>query len=480
MLPSFAALNDSCKPGGESKIRKKQRRQGTKLSRFADVIFWIFEANYKRSTMFSKYLFFVLSALCIQAQCSAQKQKIKVKNEPASAKGVSTKNTATITPGANQMQKYLPMLKGKKVALLVNHTSAIGNTHLIDTLLKAGVNIKVIFGPEHGFRGDAPDGEKIETSVDKKTGIPVVSLYGKKNKPAPEDLQDVDIMVYDIQDVGTRFYTFISSMQYFMEAALENNIPMIILDRPNPNGFYVDGPVLDPKFKTFVGMQPIPVVYGMTIGEYANMILQEGWLAEAANAAYENLKRIRFREGAKYFQLHVIPVKNYTHKSKYVLPIKPSPNLPDIQSIYVYASTCFFEGTTLSEGRGTAKPFQYIGHPSMPKSMFSFTPKATAGAPNPKHKDKVCYGYDLSGTPEQILKKIGNKVQIKYLMDAYKAFPDKENFFNKGIDRLAGTDELAKQIKEGKPEAEIRKSWEPKLTAFKKIRKQYLMYPDFE
>ena len=480
MHPSFASLNDFCRPGGESKIRKKQRRQGTKLSRFPDVIFGIFEANNKCSTMFLKYVFLVLTTLSIQAQCTAQKQKTKSKEEKASTKQKSSSSASTIIPGANQMSEYLPLLRGKKVALLVNHTSAIGSTHLIDTLIKSGVNIKVIFGPEHGFRGDAPDGEKIETATDKKTGIPVISLYGKKNKPAPEDLTDVDIMVYDIQDVGTRFYTFISSMQYFMEAALENNIPLIILDRPNPNGFYVDGPVLDSNFKTFVGLQPIPVVYGMTIGEYANMILQEGWLAEAANEAYENLKRIRFREGAKYFQLNIIPVKNYTHKSKYVLPIKPSPNLPEIQSVYWYASTCFFEGTILSEGRGTEKPFQYIGHPSMPKTMFSFTPKATQGAPNPKHKDKLSYGFNLSGTPEEVLKKIGNKVQIRYLIDAYKAFPDKENFFNKSIDRLAGTDELAKQIKAGKSEAEIRKSWEPKLSAFKKIRKQYLMYPDFE
>jgi uncharacterized protein YbbC (DUF1343 family) len=269
-------------------------------------------------------------------------------------------------------------------------------------------------------------------------------------------------------------------MQYFMEAALENNIPLVILDRPNPNGFYVDGPVLDPKFKTFVGMQPVPVVYGMTTGEYAHMILQEGWLGEEANKAYENLKRIRFMEGAKFFQLHVIPVANYTHKNKYVLPVKPSPNLPEMQSIYWYASTCFFEGTVLSEGRGTPKPFQYIGHPQMPSTMFSFIPSATPGAPNPKHKDKVCYGFNLSGSTEEVLKKIDNKVQISYLIDAYKAFPDKESFFNKSIDRLAGTGDLARQIKEGMSEEEIRKSWEPKLREFKTIRKKYLLYPDFE
>ena len=431
--------------------------------------------------MFAKYVFLLVSVLSLQAQCSAQKQKIKIKDDKVKVKTeAAPKSTSVIVPAADQMDKYLPQLHGKNVALLVNHTSMVNKTHLIDTLLKAGINIKVIFGPEHGFRGDAPDGAKIETTADPKTGIPVVSLYGKKNKPLREDLKDIDVMVYDIQDVGTRFYTFISSMQYFMEAALENNIPLIILDRPNPNGFYVDGPVLDTAFRSFVGLQPVPVVYGMTIGEYANMILQQGWLGAAANEAYETLKRVRYRSGAKFFQLNVIPVKNYTHKSIYVLPVKPSPNLPDMQSIYWYASTCFFEGTTLSEGRGTAKPFQYIGHPDMQKTMFSFTPKATQGAPNPKHKDKVCYGYNLSGTTDDVLKKIDNKVQIKYLLDAYKLFPDKANFFGKSIDRLAGTNELAKQIKEGKTEAEIRQSWEPKLSEFKAIRKQYLMYPDFE
>lgn len=411
--------------------------------------------------------------MCFSAACNAQKALPK----PSAS---TPKASSAIIPAADQMELYLPSLKGKKAALLVNHTSVVGKTHLIDTLLKSGVDIKVIFGPEHGFRGDAPDGAKIETAKDVKTGIPVVSLYGKKNKPAPEDLKGIDVMVYDIQDVGTRFYTFISSMQYFLEAALENGIPLVILDRPNPNGFYVDGPVLDPQFKSFVGLQPVPVVYGMTIGEYATMLLQEGWLSEAANAAFDVLKRVRFAAGAKYFQLHVIPVKNYTHKSKYALPIKPSPNLPEMQSIYWYASTCFFEGTALSEGRGTAKPFQYIGHPLLPKKMFAFTPKSTAGAPAPKHKDKVCYGFDLSGTPEQVLKKIDGKVQIKYLIDAYKAYPQKDSFFTKGIYRLVGNDELPQQIKDGKSEEEIRRSWESKLSAFKKIRKQYLLYPDFE
>ncbi|HVF95887.1 MAG TPA: DUF1343 domain-containing protein [Flavisolibacter sp.] len=427
-----------------------------------------------------RFLLLLVGFAALQCQCTAQKQKAATKAGNTKSATARTVQVNNIIPGAEQTDKYLPMLKGKRVALLVNHTSTVGKAHLIDALLQAGVKISVIFGPEHGFRGDAPDGEKIETTKDKKTGIPVVSLYGKKAKPAPEDLKDVDVMVYDIQDVGTRFYTFISSMQYFMEAALEANIPLIILDRPNPNGFYIDGPVLDMKYKSFVGMQPVPVVYGMTIGEYANMILLEGWLSDAANKAFDFLKSARFAAGAKYFQLHVIPVKNYTHKSKYVLPVPPSPNLPDIQSVYWYASTCFFEGTVLSEGRGTLKPFQYIGHPQLPKTMFAFTPKATAAAPSPKHKDKVCYGYNLSGTPENVLAKIDNKLQLKYLVDAYKAFPAKDSFFNKGITRLVGNDELEQQIKQGKTEGEIRNSWEPKLSEFKKVRKQYLMYPDFD
>ncbi|MDB5195912.1 MAG: hypothetical protein JWP88_282 [Flaviaesturariibacter sp.] len=392
------------------------------------------------------------------------------------------KSTGTaIIPAADRVEEYLPMLKGKKVAMLVNHTSTIGNLHIVDALKQKGIDIRVVFGPEHGFRGDAPDGAKIDNITDSKTGIPIVSLYGKKNKPAPEDLKDIDIMLYDIQDVGTRFYTFISSMQYFMEAALENNIPMIVLDRPNPNGFYVDGPVLDPKFKTFVGMQPVPTVYGMTIGEYANMILQEGWLGKEAEAARQRLMTVRYREGARFFQLTVIPCANYTHSSKYVLPVKPSPNLPDIQSVYWYATTCLFEGTALSEGRGTEKPFQIFGHPSLPQNLYKFIPTATAGAPNPKHKDQICYGWNLSGTPEQVLKAIDGKIQLKYILEAYRLFADKASFFKEaGFNRLAGTDELMNQIKSGKTEAEIRQSWEPKLSAFKTIRKRYLLYPDFE
>ena len=433
--------------------------------------------------MVSKFFFVPLCFAIVGSNCSAQKQKTK---SPTVNQEVKTKtdktNLSTIIPAAERLNEYLPLLKGKRVAVFANHTAMVGNTHLVDTLQKLGVNIKTAFGPEHGFRGNAPDGAKIETTIDKATGIPIVSLYGQKNKPSKEDLKDIDVMVYDIQDVGTRFYTFISSMQLFMEAAIENNIPLIILDRPNPNGFYVDGPVLDPKFKSFVGMQPIPVVYGMTIGEYANMILQEKWLSKEANEAYQKIIASRYAEGAKFFQLTVIQCANYTHQSKYVLPVRPSPNLPEIQSIYWYASNCFFEGTALTEGRGTEKPFQIFGHPSLPKNMYQFKPHSTEGAPNPKFKDQVCYGWNISGTPEEVLKAINNRLQLKYLLEAYRLFPDKENFFRKdnGFNRLAGNDELMKQVKDGKTEEEIRASWEPKLSEFKAVRKKYLLYPDFE
>lgn len=400
-------------------------------------------------------------------------------NGTAQHKKLFGPSTAAITPGADRMEQYLPLLKGKKVAVFANQTSMVGRTHLVDTLLKKGVQIKVIFGPEHGFRGNAADGAKIDNAVDEGTGIPVVSLYGKKNKPSAEDLKDVDILLFDIQDVGTRFYTFISSMQYYMEAALEQNKPLIILDRPNPNGFYVDGPVLEEKYKTFVGMQPVPIVYGMTIGEYAQMILGEGWLHTAANEAYQRIKASRYKAGATFFQLHVIPCANYTHNSKYVLPVRPSPNLPEIQSIYLYASTCFFEGTVISEGRGTPKPFQIFGHPSLPHNLYSFTPHSNEGAPNPKYKDQVCYGWNLSGTPQQVLNEIDNKVQLKWLMDAYRLFPEKDKFFKDGFNRLAGNATLMEQIKSGVSESDIRKSWEPKLSEFKKIRKKYLLYEDF-
>ena len=384
-----------------------------------------------------------------------------------------------VITGAERISVYLPYLKGKRVAVFANQTSIVGKTHLVDTLHKLGVNITVIFGPEHGFRGIANDGQKIEDAIDPTTGAPVISLYGKKRRPSAEDLKNVDVMIFDIQDVGTRFYTYISSLQEYMEAALENGKPLMILDRPNPNGFYVDGPVLDLKFKSFVGMQPIPVVYGMTMGEYAMMLQGERWLGSK-----EANDRVTYNLGTKPttdtpFHTLVIKCQNYDHNTKYVLPVRPSPNLPEIQSIYWYPSTCYFEGTVLSEGRGTEKPFQIFGHPSLPKNLYAFTPVSREGATEPKLKDKLCYGWNITASPEEVLKKVNGRIQLKWLIQAYKLFPDKENFFLKtgGFNRLAGNEELMKQIKAGVSEANIRKSWQPELEKFKAIRKKYLLYP---
>lgn len=376
----------------------------------------------------------------------------------------------SIRPGAERLGLYLPLLNGKRVAVFANQTSVVGKTHLIDTLLTKGVQIKKIFSPEHGFRGTADAGEKIENLVDQNTGIPVISLYGKKRKPSAKDLEDVDLLIFDIQDVGVRFYTYISSLQEFMEAAMELNKPLLILDRPNPNGFYVDGPVLDKKFSSFVGMQPVPIVYGMTIGEYAKMLAGEKWLAIAPGSKMKSLK------------LTVIPCGNYSHSSKYILPVKPSPNLPEIQSVYLYPSTCFFEGTVLSEGRGTDKPFQLFGHPDLPAHLVPFTPRSREGAKTAKLLDRVCYGWDLSGPPAKVIQEVNRKVQLKWLLEAYHLFPQKDSFFlsNGGFfNKLAGNAILINQVKQGIPEADIRRSWEPGLKKFRLIRKKYLLYKDF-
>jgi uncharacterized protein YbbC (DUF1343 family) len=391
-----------------------------------------------------------------------------------------------ITPGAHRVKVYVPMLKNKRIGVFANHTSMVGNTHLVDTLRKLGVKITVIFGPEHGFRGTADAGEKVGNYTDQQTGLPVVSLYGAKRRPSAEDLANVDILLFDIQDVGVRFYTYISSLQEFMEAAMEHSKPLMILDRPNPNGFYVDGPVLKPPFKSFVGMQPVPVVYGMTIGEYAMMIAGEKWLSPKANEKYDYY-RTASNSADTPFHFQIIKCENYTHKSKYVLPVKPSPNLPDMASVYWYPSTCYFEGTVLSEGRGTPTPFQVFGHPSLPKTLYAFTPVPSAGSKDPKQKNQVCYGWDLRGSNEDVLKKIDHKVQVKYILEAYKHFPEKEKFFLQPksgkpedyfFNKLAGNAEFIEQIKAGRSEAEIRKSWEPDLAKFKETRKKYLMYAD--
>jgi uncharacterized protein YbbC (DUF1343 family) len=375
------------------------------------------------------------------------------------------------------MEMYLPLLKGKSVAVYANQTSMVKGTHLLDTLISSGINVVKIFGPEHGFRGTADAGEEVGNAVDKKTGIKIISLYGDHKKPTAADFEGVDVIIFDIQDVGVRFYTYISSLEYLLEAVLENHKPLLILDRPNPNGFYVDGPVLDKKFKSFIGMQGIPVVYGMTIGEYALMLTGEKWLSQKANEI--NTYNVSTQPTADTpFHVQVIKCKNYNHSSKYILPVMPSPNLKEMQSIYLYPSTCFFEGTVLSEGRGTDKPFQYFGHPALPKNLFSFIPKPNAGAKSSKCFYQKCYGWNLSGSTEQVLKKINNSIQLKYLLGAYKLFPGKDSFFlkNNFISKLAGNDDLSKQVREGKTAAEIKASWEPALTNFKVIRKKYLLY----
>ncbi len=363
-----------------------------------------------------------------------------------------------IVVGANQIERYLPYLKGKRVALVGNQTSVIfrekGYVHLADSLLNRGVNLVKVFSPEHGFRGKADAGEVIKNGVDTKTGLPIISLYGKNKKPTEKQLSDVDVVLFDIQDVGVRFYTYISTLHYVMERCAEMNMPIIVLDRPNPNAHYVDGAVLDLKYKSFVGMHPVPVVYGMTIGEYAKMINSEKWLKNGVKA-----------------KLTVIPLKNYNHQKKYDLPIKPSPNLPNSKSINLYPSLCFFEGTNVSCGRGTDMQFQIYGSPYLEKTDFSFVPQPNSGAKYPKHKNKKCYGENLTKTPYL------DKINLSWLIKAHKQSSKvKVKFWNNFFHKLAGNKQLQKQIRQGMSEDEIRKSWQKDLEEFKKIRQKYLIY----
>lgn len=368
-----------------------------------------------------------------------------------------------IETGAMQLEAYLPIIKGKSVGLVVNPTATIGKTHLVDTLTRLGVQISAVFAPEHGFRGEAEAGAAITDGKDPKTGIRVVSLYGNKKKPLSEDLQDIEFIVFDIQDVGARFYTYISTLHYVMEACAEHNLTLIVLDRPNPNGHYIDGPVLDTSFRSFVGMHPVPVVHGMTIGEYARMINGEKWLPEGAQC-----------------RLRVVPMNNYTHTRSYQLPVAPSPNLPNMQSIYLYPSVCFFEGTPVSLGRGTSKPFQVIGAPWYKKGKYTFTPIAIQGkAANPPFKDVRCLGYDLSNFPILEGKNYG-RLHLGWLLDFYKDCPDQNQFFTPFFDKLAGTSRLREQIRSGMSEDAIRASWSDDLNKFRKTRAKYLLYPDFK
>ncbi len=366
-----------------------------------------------------------------------------------------TKEQLKILPGAYDTKAYFPLLYNKRVAVVGNLTSEINGTHLVDTLLHSGVNVIKVFAPEHGFRGQASAGEQVADSKDKKTGLPIISLYGKHKKPMINDLKDVDIIVFDIQDVGVRFYTYISTLHYVMEAAAEQHIPVIVLDRPNPNAGYIDGPVMEDKYRSFVGMHPVPIIYGMTIGEYARMINGEHWLKNGVET-----------------NLTVIPIQNYTHQSVYRLPVKPSPNLPNYQSVKLYPSLCLFEGTDISVGRGTPFPFQVYGSPYLPKSDFSFVPKPNSASKWPIHKGEICYGKDLRlVTPP-------SELYLGWLINAYKSYPDslKSKFFNKFFVKLAGTENLQNDIEKDVPTKYIKAKWQPAIDKFKLIRKKYLLY----
>ncbi len=378
--------------------------------------------------------------------------------QPDTGTGVA-KPVKKFMTGADQVKAYATFLKGKKVAIVVNQTSRVGNVHLIDTLLALKINIVTIFTPEHGLTGDIAAGEKVANSI-AESGVPIVSLYGNHLKPTKKDMKDIDIVLYDIQDVGARFYTYISTLHYVMEACAENQKPLIVLDRPNPNGFYVDGPVLNPKFRSFVGMDQIPVVYGLTIGELAKMMNMEGWIKGAPCG------------------LRVIKMKNYTHNMMYNLSTAPSPNLTNMKAIYLYPSLCFFEGTRVSVGRGTDRPFQQFGYPGLNEGDVTFTPQIVEAAPDPMYKDSLCRGWDATSYVEDTTK-LPKQLNLTWLIQMYDSYPDKKNFFTPFFDKLAGGPKLREQIQKGMTEDLIRESWQEELSEFMMKRKRYLLYADF-
>ena len=398
-------------------------------------------------TLTAALLFF---SLTFQINCTYAGKPVK----PDSVKKIIT--------GADRISLYFSYIKAKNIGMVVNQTSVVGTrqTTTVDSLLELGIKIKKIFGPEHGFRGNASNGAVVGDEVDAKTRLPVVSLYGKHYKPTPADLKGLDILIFDIQDVGARFYTYISTLHYVMEACAENNIELIVLDRPNPNGLTIDGPILDTAYASFVGMHKIPIAHGMTIAEYAQMINGEGWLAKG-----------------KQCKLKIIKMANYSHATPYKLPVNPSPNLNTYQSILLYPSVCLFEGTTLSLGRGTMEPFQVVGHPSL-KSRYSyaFKPVSIPGmSEDPPQKNMICYGIDLKNYNADSLRKTG-KINLSWLIKMYNDFPDKPKFFNAYFTKLAGTEQLRKQIEQGMTEQQIRSTWQPGLNKFKAVRKKYLLY----
>ncbi len=397
------------------------------------------------------FILFVFE-LMVFSSCNAQ--------TPTTSKLETKIQKSEIVVGASRLDILLPLLQKRKVALLVNQTSLCGTSHLVDTLVARNVDIIKIYAPEHGFRGSADAGEHVANGVDSKTNVPVISLYGEKKKPSEEDLKDIDVVVFDVQDVGARFYTFISTLHYLMEACAQFHKQLIVLDRPNPNGWYVDGPVLQKKYKSFVGMDEIPVVHGLTLGEYANMVNGEYMLQDSITC-----------------NLTVVNCLNYNHTMRYSLPVKPSPNLPNDVAVYLYPSICFFEGTNVSIGRGTDAPLQMFGAPKITGTSFSFTPERKSGAKNPPHLGKVCYGYDLRNTD---MSQPG--IHLGYLQKAFSVYSDTSDFFlpNLFFDKLAGNSLLREQIKKGKSEQEIKVSWQPALHKYKQMRKKYLLYPDFE
>jgi len=401
---------------------------------------------------------FLIVALTLCTSCNSQKHS---QDPPIGQNG-------QIKTGADQTEKYVPYLKGKRVAILANLTTIIGKSHLVDSLKTLGVNIVKVFGPEHGFRGNASAGASVADEVDAATGIPVISLYGRKNKPTKEDLADVDIMIYDLQDVGCRFYTNINALSRLMEACYENNKELIILDRPNPNGYLIDGPILDMKYKSGIGMFPIPMSHGLTVGEFALMANGEGWLTNKVKC-----------------KLKIIKVANYHHDMPYTLPVSPSPNLNTQQAVLLYPSTCLFEGVYLNHGRGTYFPFTVLGSPDLKGIYeFSYSPTGIKGmAETPLHMDKVCYGLDLRNYNTDLLRQ-SRQINIQWVIELYNAYPYKEKFFDSKlsdqmgpIETRVGNGLFRQQIIEGKPEKEIRASWEPGLSEYKTMRKKYLLYP---
>lgn len=399
-----------------------------------------FAFTYTRSLYMKKLLLLWVMLLCCPWLCRAQEERI--------------------VPGDEQTSEYFPLLKGKRIALFTNHTGMVGDKHLLDLLVENRFNVTAIFSPEHGFRGNADAGEHVSGSVDRKTGVPILSLYdGKLGKPSEASMRKFDLLVVDIQDVGLRFYTYYASMCRLMDACAEHHLPMLILDRPNPNGHYVDGPILDMKYKSGVGWLPIPVVHGMTLGELARMVNGERWLPQGRTC-----------------DVTVIPCLNYTHRSFYRLPIPPSPNLPDMKSVYLYPSTCYFEATPVSLGRGTDRPFQVYGHPDMKGCSYSFTPRSRPGAKNPPQLNKLCHGVDLSHLSEEEIRERG--IDLSYLIDAYRNLNMGDRFFRPFFERLIGRDYVRRMIEEGKSADEIKACWKEDVERFKVQRRQYLIYEE--